>query len=173
MSVGNRIAVVSGPDSKAAQAVIAASVAAWRAQGARVAGVLAEEHDLPGRSCGAGYLRDIASGERFAIYGDLPASGSTCHIDAGGVQAACKALLGQIASSDLIVLNKFGKLEAMRLGLWEALEAAVAAGKPSLFALSEKHAEAFRAFAPEATCLAPDRIALDRWWDATRGSSAK
>jgi hypothetical protein len=168
MSATSRIGVISGPDSAAAQAAIAASVATWRAAGARVAGVLSQEHGLPDRSCGAGYLRDIVSGERFTIYRDVPAGGSACHLDAEGVEAACAAVLRQIAASDLVVFNKFGKLEAMQQGLWRALEAAVAAGKPSLLALSEKHAEAFRAFAPDAAWLKPDRAVLDRWWGSAR-----
>jgi hypothetical protein len=94
MTATDRIGVVSGTHSTAAQAAIAASVAAWRAAGAKVAGVLSEEHDLPDRSCGAGYLRDIASGERFAIYRDIPAvASSACHLDAEGVEAACAAVL--------------------------------------------------------------------------------
>jgi nucleoside-triphosphatase THEP1 len=132
--------------------------------------VLSEEHGLPDRSCGAGYLRDIASGERFAIYRDVPAEGSACHIDAYGVEAACTALIRQIAASDLVVFNKFGKLEAMRRGLWRALEMAITAGKPSLLALSEKHAVAFRAIAPGATWLPPERAALDRWWGAAQAN---
>jgi hypothetical protein len=169
MSATGRIGVISGSDSKVAQAAIVSSITAWRAAGAKVAGVLSEEHGLPDRSCGAGYLRDIASGERFAIYREVPAEGSACHIDAGGVEAACSAVLGQIAASDLVVLNKFGKLEAMRQGLWRVLEAAVAAGKPSLLALSAKHAEAFRALAPDAVYLEPDPAMLDRWWGSARG----
>jgi hypothetical protein len=158
------IGVVSGPDSAAVQAAIASSVADWRATGARVAGVLSEEHGLAGRSCGAGYLRDIASGERFTIYRDVPAAGKTCHIDAEGVAAACAVVIGQIAASDLVVLNKFGKLEALHQGLWPAFEAAVAARKPLLLALSGKHAEAFRTFSSNAVYLDPDRTTLDRWW---------
>lgn len=169
MSTTGRIGVISGPDSSVAQAAIAMAVAGWRAEGARIAGVLSEGHSLPDRSCGAGYLRDIESGERFTIYQDVPAEGSaTCHIDAEGVEAACAAVLHRIGVSDLVVFNKFGKLEAMHQGLWQALEAAVAAGKPSLLALSEKHSEAFRAFAPDAVWLAPERSALDRWWNAVR-----
>jgi nucleoside-triphosphatase THEP1 len=172
MNATGRIGVISGPDSSVARAAIAAAIAGWRAKGARIAGVLSEEHGLPDRSCGAGYLRDIESGERFIIYRDVPAGDTACHIDAEGVEAACAAVLGRIPASDLVVFNKFGKLEAMHRGLWQALEAAVAAGKPSLLALSEKHAEAFRAFAPDAAWLAPERTALDRWWDTVREGPA-
>jgi nucleoside-triphosphatase THEP1 len=136
----------------------------------KVAGVLAEEHGLAGRSCGAGYLRDLASGERFTIYRDVPAGTGACHIDAEGVEAACAALIRQIAESDLVVLNKFGKLEAMRQGLWRVLETSVAAGKPLLLALSEKHAAAFRAVAPDAAWLEPEQAALDAWWRKACGA---
>jgi nucleoside-triphosphatase THEP1 len=172
MNTTGRIGVISGPDSSAARTAIATAVAGWRAKGVRITGVLSEEHGLPDRSCGAGYLRDIESGERFTIYRNIPAGDTACHIDAEGVEAACAAVLGRIPVSDLVVFNKFGKLEAMHRGLWQALEAAVAAGKPSLLALSEKHAEAFRAFAPDAAWLTPERIALDRWWDTVRQGSA-
>ena len=70
----------------------------------------------------------------------------------------------QIQTGDLVVLSKFGKLEAMRSGLTGAFEAAIAAGKPVLTTVSEKHREAWRAFAPDATVLPADKTALQAWW---------
>lgn len=167
MAGAARVCVVSGGESSAIQEFIAATAAALRAAGANVVGVVGEEHGLPDRTCGAGYLRDIVSGTRFAMYRDVPEPGRTCHIDADGVAAACAALLPQIGAGDLIVLNKFGKLEAAGQGLWPVLAAAKAAGKPVLLAVSHRHADAFAAALPGAIVVASDRDAFERWWNAT------
>lgn len=167
MAEAAAICVVSGAEGSAIQEFIAATAAALRTAGANVVGVVGEEHGLPDRSCSAGFLVDIASGTRFAMYRDVPEPGRTCHIDAEGVEAACATVLPQIAGSDLVVLNKFGKLEAAGQGLWPALAAARDAGKPVLLAVSRRHAEALGAAAPGAVVVAPDGAAFARWWDET------
>lgn len=159
-----RIAVVQGADGPAIQALLAAAVDEWRAAGARVAGVIAEAHDLPDRSCSAGVLRDIGSGDRYAIYLETAPVDTSCHLDAGGVEAACASVVGQIAGCDLVVLSKFGKLEAMRQGLFPAFAAAVAAGRPVVTTVSSRHRDAWRAFAPDAAYLEADGPALAQWW---------
>lgn len=161
--VAEKIAALVG-DGAATQALLAAIVADWRAAGARIAGVLAETHGLPDRVCGAGFLRDVGSGTPYRIYTDAPESRASCHLDAAGVASACAAVLGQIPQSDLVVLNKFGKLEAMGQGLAPAFAAAVAARKPLLTTISENHVEAWRAFASGAVVLAADKAALQTWW---------
>lgn len=167
------IAVVEGADSTSIQALLAAAAAEWSATEVKVAGVTAEAHGLPDRSCSAGLLRDVASGARFPIYLETAPRGTSCHLDAAGVEAACAAILRQIETSDLVILSKFGKLEAMGQGLFPAFEAAVAAGKPLLTSVSAKHREAWQAFAPDARLLEAERAALAGWWSgmpATRRS---
>lgn len=164
----NRIAAVVRSDDETAQALIAAAVAEWRDAGARVVGVLAEPHGLPDRTCRAGSLRDIASGESYQIYLETAPSHTSCHLDADGVQAACRGILDQIGDGDLVVISKFGKLEATRGGLVPALEAAVGAGKPVLTTVSERHREAWHAFAPDATEVAADPAAIRAWWEGVR-----
>lgn len=115
-----RAAAVIGSDGASIQALLAAAVADWRRTGARVVGVLAETHGLPDRTCGAGILRDVTSGTAYSIYLETVPSHTSCHLDAAGVEAACRAILDQIAGSELVVLSKFGKLEAMGRGLLPA-----------------------------------------------------
>ena len=67
-----KIAAVLADDSAATQALIAAMVADSRDSGAKIAGVIGELHGLPDRTCGAGFLRDIASGETYRIYLEGP-----------------------------------------------------------------------------------------------------
>lgn len=136
--------------------------AGWRGCGVHVVGVLAEQHD--GASCSAGFLRNIISGKAYSIHLDAPPAGTVCHLDAAGMEDACAGVLDQIASADVVILSKFGKMEAVRQGLWPAFSAAIAAGKPLLTTVSPKHADAFRAFAPEAAWLDADVGALESWW---------
>lgn len=144
------------------ETLLAGAVAAWREAGLRVAGVLAEPHNLPGFACGAGYLRDIETGAAQRIFLESAPATTVCHLDAAGVEAACRALADRIAASDRVVLSKFGKLEAGGGGLAPAFRAAIAAGKPLLTTVSEKHLDAWRSFAPDAELLA-GAPALDAW----------
>jgi hypothetical protein len=107
-----KIAAIAGNDGASAQALLTEMAAQWRAGEAKIVGVTAEGHGLPGRTCGAGFLREIASGRAHTIYLDAPPSDTSCHLDAAGVLDAGLAIIEQIPTSDLVVLNKFGKLEA-------------------------------------------------------------
>jgi hypothetical protein len=104
------IATVTGADSSTIQRLLATTVAGWRASGTKVAGVIAEVHGIPDRTCGAGFLRDIVSGKAYPIYRETTSSHTTCHLDAAGVDAACADIINQVLASELIVLSKFGKL---------------------------------------------------------------
>ena len=161
-----KIAAVLADDSAATQALLAAMVADWRDSGAKIAGVIGELHGLPDRTCGAGFLRDIASGETYRIYLEVPRRQASCHLDAAGVASACKALLEQISMSDVVVLNKFGKLEGLGEGLAPAFELAISAGKPVLTTVSARHRNAWRTFAPDTSFLPADKVALQNWWRA-------
>jgi hypothetical protein len=89
-SVAGKIAALVG-DSAATQTLLAEMVADWRAKGASVAGVTAETHGLPDRVCGAGFLRDIASGTPYRIYADAaPGSHAACHLDAAASPAPAR-----------------------------------------------------------------------------------
>jgi hypothetical protein len=160
MSEVGKIAALRNVDGQQIQVLLAAMAAEWRAEGAHVAGVVAELHGLPDRTCSAGFLRDVAFDKAHSIYLDTPASPTSCHLDVAGVAAAGAALLGQIPESDLVILNKFGKLEAMGQGLAAAFRCAVDAGKPLLTTVSAAHSEAWRAFAPQAIFLESDKTAL-------------
>ena len=165
-----RIATVVGADSATTQALFAAMVADWRASGAKVVGVIGEAHGLPDRTCSAGILRDIVSGKPYQIYLETAPNHTSCHIDMAGVETACAAVLNHVSTSDFVVLSKFGKLEAMRRGLAAAFEAAIAAGKPVLTTVSDKHRDAWQALAPDAILLAADEAVIQAWWRAVRTS---
>ncbi len=168
-SPASEIAAIVGPDGTTTQALLSDAVAAWRTAGVKVGGVIAETHGIPDRTCGAGLLRDIATGQPYKIYFLTAPSNTSCHLDAAGVEAAGDGLLEQIKDSDVIVLSKFGKLEAMHQGLASVFDAARAAGKPILTTISERQHDAWRAYAPDAATLPPDAAALQAWWQSVQG----
>jgi hypothetical protein len=164
MTSASRIAAVTGADSTMVQKLFADAIGQWRRAGIVVAAVLAEMDTLSNSTCSAGFLRDMASGATYSIHLDDAPRDTSCHLDAGGVDAACAAVLPQITTSNLVVLSKFGKLEAMGRGLFAAFDAARIAGRPVLTTVSHKHYEAWLNFAPDAAALPATAAALQDWW---------
>lgn len=165
-------AAVESPGDASLQALFADLAKEWSAEGLAVAGVVEEAHGLEGRVCTSGTLVDLVSGRRFPIYRETIPEGAVCHIDADGAADACSAVLPRLKDADLLVLSKFGKLEAGGTGLRAAFDAALAAGLPVLTAVSAKHSDAWRRFAPDAMPLPADRDAIRAWKAAVtaRGS---
>lgn len=156
------IAVVQGP-GETVQSLFAVLVRSWRPGGIDVAGVIAEPHNLPDRSCAAGILRNVVSGETFPMYLATVPVDISCHLDARGVDAACASVVEQLRNADIVVLSKFGKLEAEGKGLWPAFQASLMAGKPIMTTVSSRHEAAWRAFAPHAVVVDADEEALTAW----------
>lgn len=164
------IAVVEGADSESIQRLFGAVAVNFRAIGVDVIGVTAEMHDLPDRSCSAGLLRNVGSNERFSIYLQTQPAHTSCHLDAKGVEAACASVLAGIQGCQLVVLSKFGKLEAAHGGLYPAFEHTIAAGLPLLTTVSGKYREAWRSLAPEAEYIEASEAGVDAWWRSLAGN---
>ena len=126
--------------------------------------VLPNFQRLVGAKIGGGFLRDIGSGEAYAMFLETSPVGTSCHLDANGVKDACDAVLGQVGRSDVVVLSKFGKLEAGGGGLAPAFAAVIAAGKPVLTTVSDLHRAACHQLAPDALHLPADAKAIRDWW---------
>ena len=70
---------------------------------------------------------------------------------------------------DLVVLNRFARLEAEGEGLCRAFTAAIRAGVPLLTSLSPPRTEGFERFAGTGfTILPPDAAAIDAWIEVVR-----
>lgn len=169
-----RIAVVQGSPSVVVQEIFRDLITRWRPP-LRIAGVIAESHGLPDRKCTAGYLRSIVSGARYAIFQDLGPGADACQLGADGAAAASVAVEKDIAAGcDIVLLSKFGKLEAARKGLADAFLAAIAAEKPILTSVSPAFEQAFSEFAsPLFVTLSADPNHVEAWWQSIRAGSAK
>ena len=158
------IAVVRGAPNEEIQALFGTLAELWRPQ-LRLAGVVAESHELPDRFCQAGFLRNLPDGARYSIFHDLGPGAAACHLDGTGADAAAQAVQRDIAAGcDLVLLSRFGKLEAAGNGLAGAFRAALRVRLPLLTSVSPAHDSAWREFAGrEFVVLPPDRAAIDRW----------
>ena len=163
------IAVVRGASNVEVQVIFRALADKWRPD-LRLAGLVAEDHGLPDRHCHAGYLRNLTTGARFSIFHDRGPGVPMCHLDGIGAVAAADGVQGDIeAGCDLVLLNKFGKLEIAGDGLASAFRAAISAGLPLLTSVSPAHDEAWRRFVDREFAVLPaDPAAIDLWRHAVQ-----
>jgi hypothetical protein len=170
MSAAKPIAVVQGAASPEVQALLRTFVAGLGPQ-VRLAGVIEDPIVDADGPCSAGDLKSLSDGRRFSIMQDLGPSAEACRLDAGGVVSACDAVQAGIdAGCDLVVLSKFGKIEADRSGLAAAFASAMAEGLPILTSVAPRFMDAWDRFAaPLYVILPPDLAAIEAWWGGVRG----
>jgi hypothetical protein len=156
------IAAIQGAPSSSMQPVFRALVRRLRS-GMRIAGVIEEDHGLGERACSAGRLQSIADGACYPIFQDLGPDSDACHLEGAGAVSAGEAIRRDIARGcDLVILSKFGKLEASGGGLAPAFAAAVEAGVPLLTAVSSTFLPGWERFAGSSTiALPPDMDAIE------------
>lgn len=161
------IAAIQGGDSEAIQALLRDFADAVAATG-RVAGVV--ERSAAGSNAGDPELCTF-DGRRFPIFQDLGPSSTACSLDSAGIVTACSAVLQDMAGGcDLLVLSKFGKLEAERSGLSAAFAAGVEAQIPILTSVAPKFDAQWQTFAsPLFEILPPRMTAVQDWWRQASG----
>lgn len=164
-----RIAMIQGASGAEIQDLLSALAGRW-SPALRVAGVIAESHGLADRTCSAGYLRRIAGGERFSIFEDVGPGSTVCHLDEDGAGRAAEAVRQDIAAGcDVVMLSKFGRLEAAGKGLWGAFTAAAEAGVPILTSVSPSVTTAWETFAGTGVAVLPaDAGKIDAWLSSVR-----
>lgn len=170
---GSRIGVVAGAPGAAVQDLFRHVAQGWQ-PAVRLAGLLAEDHGRAELRCSAGYMRSLADGRRFTMFQELGAGACGCHLDGGGVAQAAEAVRADVARGcDLVILSKFGKLEAAGSGLRDAFAAAIEAGVPVLTAVSPAWRDDWHRFAtPFYEILPADAARLEAWWQDVRRARA-
>jgi hypothetical protein len=165
------IAVIAGTPSGTVQELYRAVVERWR-KVLRLAGVIAEDHGLADWNCGAGFLARIGTPQRFAMFEDRGRGPTACHLSGRAVLTASEAVQQDIARGcDLVILSKFGRLEAAGNGLRGAFTAAIESSIPILSSLSPAVAEEWARFAgPRFVTLRADAAAIDAWIATALGS---
>ncbi len=136
-----------------------------RRRGLRLGGVVQHNDPLCADRCMAMSLEDLGSGTRFPISQDLGAAAQGCRLDAAGLAAASAAFDGALATrADLVLVNRFGKQEALGEGLRDEVARTLLAGLPVLIAVRRDFLPAWRDFAGEDWVeVAADEEAAERW----------
>ncbi|PZQ18000.1 MAG: hypothetical protein DI565_04605 [Ancylobacter novellus] len=166
------IVALRGAAGFVVQARLAAFAKARAAEGLRVAGCVEEFSGSEGAGCAGRALRDVATGRRRLIGQELGSGSLACHLDAEGVTQACQDALEAIdRGCDLLILAKFGKLEAARSGLVDAFAAAVERHIPIVTSVAPQFADLWDVYSGGlATYAEPSRTVLESWWLGLRGS---
>jgi hypothetical protein len=112
-------------------------------------------------------LIDLSSGHPYPIMQNLGSGSKSCRVDPRGVAEASAVLREAVAlGADLVVVNRFGKLEVHGGGLAAEMLTVMVAGIPLLTAVDESNLVRWLDFTGGAgTLLAPDMAALRLWWD--------
>ncbi|MGD9879056.1 MAG: DUF2478 domain-containing protein [Reyranella sp.] len=141
-----------------------------REAGLPLAGVLQRAADeLPGRHPCDLLIEDLASGEVVALAEHRGKEARGCRLDVSLLTEVADAVLTslQTDSPRLLVVNKFGKIEADGGGMRDAIAEAVDLGIPVLVGVPARNLDRWRAFAgPLAVELAPRADAITGWLQA-------
>jgi len=161
-----RIAALRGAPSATLQATLAAFARRLAGRGLRVAGVIEIACEREGGGCKRLSVRDLVSGEEIAISQELGAGSTACNLDPAGLVAACGRVERAIDfGAEIVILSKFGKLEAARGGLSDAFRAAMLADIPVVTAVPVALNDEWERFAgPMSQFVEAHVEALDAWW---------
>jgi nucleoside-triphosphatase THEP1 len=163
-----RIAALQGASGAQAQELLQSFVRDSRQNGLRVAGVIELSSCGAEGGCKTLSVQDLASGRIFPISQKLGRQSEACNLDPGGLSLACAAVEQAIeAGAEVVVLSKFGKLEAARAGLCDAFRAAILADLPILTVVPAVLRSDWERFAGDlAGFIEADRSSVSDWWRA-------
>lgn len=115
-------------------------------------------------------LVDIDTSEHYQISQNLGPESTCCHVDTSGFAEASQVLRRAMAmDTDLIVVNKFGKLEAQGLGLADEMMAIMAQGIPLITTVETPSLDIWREFTGGLADELPANCGgLMRWWENIR-----
>ena len=163
------IAALVYADGVYPERVIARAVEDLRNRGIALAGTLQRAADeMADRHPCDLLIEDLATGEVTAIAEHRGKEARGCRLDVGLLTELSEAVLASLRSEEprLLVINKFGKIEADGGGLRQALAEAAALGIPVLVGVPMRNLDRWRAFAGLfAVELPVDDAAVAGWLD--------
>lgn len=163
-----KLAYVTVPGRGMIDDLIAEVVGAFEDDGLRLAGTArVKPADPSGHPCDMD-LRVLPDGPGFRISQPLGRMAKGCRLDGGVIEAIASAVEEHMHRADLLIVNKFGKLEAQGRGLCSAITMAMEMGIPTLVGVNEMNVPEFNAFSDGAAeVLRPDLRAILDWYKST------
>lgn len=133
-------------------------------QGWRVRGLLMT-YPQPERGCaGVMTLVDLATGDEYPASQDLGGASNACRADPQGFARASQVLRRAAEEgADLVIVNRFGSLEAAGGGFRTELLDLMAQGRPLLTAVASRFLPDWERFSGGTPLLPARREAVDAW----------
>lgn len=163
-----RIAYLQGERPTEVQSVLWAFSQAMIASGHRLAGVVERQDQVVFNDKRDTVLKGVADGIACHLFQDLGRNAQSCTIDISAIAQSSGLVEASIGPGvDLLVINKFGKVEAEGGGFRNAIGMALALGIPVLTSVNPSFEAAWQEFTGgESERLAPREDALAAWWAA-------
>lgn len=156
-----------------ANTLLQALAADLHTEGWQVHGLLRSDPDVAGGCARRMVLADVRNGEAFVISQDLGAESTACCLDESGIAAASVALRrAQASAVDLVVVNRFGKLEAVGQGFAAEMLALMADGVPMIVVVGSDHVDAWQHFTGGMAATLPLQPQALRAWCAALPAGA-
>lgn len=149
--------------------LLEAVVRHFQVQGLRISGVIQHDATRRDRSRCDMNLEDLATGTLIGLSEDRGAAARGCRIDQSGLMQAAALIQTALdaGGTDLLVINKFGKIESEGGGLRDVIADAVLRGIPVVIGVPMRNLDAWNAFAgPLAELLEPSWSELEDWISA-------
>src|SRR5271157_1471391 len=164
----SRLAAIVFDRDEAPDEALVAFVDGAMAHGARVAGLVQERADDDLCDLHDVRVRDLLSGEILPIMQDRGAEATGCRVDPSAIALAARLLDRALATNpDLLVVNRFGRLESEGGGMLAEIGRAFADGVAMIVCVPERYREAWNAFAAGLDVQLPaSRAAIEAWWRA-------
>jgi len=151
--------------------LLADFAAGLAAEKVRLGGFIQISEDRGDCGCPDTYVLDLETGVRTKILQDLGAGSQGCRVDSSAL-----AEIGQFVrealnrAPELVVFNRFGRLESEGKGLRDEIGMSVALDIPTLVAVSSRYLADWRAFVAElGDELACEPGDLASWWRSVGG----
>ncbi len=141
-----------------------------RTLGLTLAGVLQHQAFEGGnRRCDV-ILEDLATGHRTALFENRGAGARGCRLDEAALAEATARVEGSLENApQLLVLNKFGKVECEGGGLRDLIASAIDREIPVVIGVPRCNLAAWRDFAGEFAIELPDHAReVERWLERLR-----
>jgi hypothetical protein len=169
------VAAVCYPRGRGINDMVTAFARDLARNGVRVGGLAQRRAAADSRCADDIFLADMATGTDFRVSQDLGRESEGCRIDPAAIAEASGVLRRATAERvDLLLVNKFGKLEGLGGGLAHEMVAAAAAGIPILTTIREDRLDRwFELMGDLASILAPAPGEMEAWWRRVRAERTR
>jgi hypothetical protein len=162
----SRLAAIVFERDEAPDPPLIAVIESAMRRGVRIAGLVQERADGDPSALIDVRVRDLVSGATLPIMQDLGAEAIGCRVDPAAVAVAARLLDdARQTSPDLLVVNRYGRLESEGGGMLAEIGRAFADGVALIVCVPRRYREAWNAFAAGLDAqLPPTREAIEAWW---------